>query len=103
VLARFGHIENIPADWRDWHANATNAPRLAQTLADQRDLALLFRTLATLRSDVPLFNNVDELKWVGPTPAFAAMAARLEGTTTRTKRGSGKRASVSTTGTRRRV
>ena len=103
VLARFGHIENIPADWRDWHANATNAARLAQTLADQRDLALLFRTLATLRSDVPLFKNVDELKWTGPTPAFTAMAARLEGTTTRTKRGSGMRASVSTTGTRRRV
>jgi 5'-3' exonuclease len=103
VLARFGHIENIPADWRDWHANATNAARLAKTLDDQRDLALLFRTLATLRSDVPLFKNVDELKWTGPTPAFAAMAARLEGTTTRTKRGSGRRASVSTTGTRRRV
>ena len=103
VLARFGHIENIPADWRDWHANATNAARLAQTLADERGLALLFRRLATLRSDVPLFKNVDELKWTGPTPAFEAMAARLEGTTTRTKRGSGIRASVSTTGTRRRV
>jgi 5'-3' exonuclease len=103
VLARFGHIENIPADWRDWHANATNAARLAQTLADQRDLALLFRTLATLRSDVPLFKNVDELKWTGPTPAFEAMAARLEGTATSTKRGSGIRASVSTTGTRRRA
>jgi 5'-3' exonuclease len=103
VLARFGHIEHIPADWRDWHANATNPARLAQTLIDQRDRALLFRTLATLRSDVPLFENVDELQWTGPTPAFDAMAARLEGTTARAKRASGTRASVSTTGTRRRV
>ena len=103
VLAKFGHIEDIPADWRNWHANATNAARLAQTLSDQRDLALLFRTLATLRSDVPLFKNVDELKWTGPTPAFQAMAARLEGAATRTTRRSGNRASVSTTGTRRRV
>ena len=79
VLARFGHIEDIPADWHDWHANATNAPRLADTLARDRDKALLFRELATLRSDLPLFKNVDELKWTGPTPEFAAMAARLEG------------------------
>jgi 5'-3' exonuclease len=103
VLARFGHIEDIPEDWRDWHANASNPARLAQTLADQRSRALLFRTLATLRSDIPLFKNVDELKWTGPTPAFEAMAARLEGTTARTKRASGTPASASTTGTRRRV
>ena len=103
VLARFGHLENIPADWREWHANATSPARLAQTLVDQRDRALLFRTLATLRSDVPLFSNVDELQWTGPTPAFDAMAARLEGTTARTNPASGTRASASTTGTRRRV
>ncbi len=75
VLARFGHIENIPADWREWHANATNPARLAATLIEQRDLVLLFRTLATLRSDLPLFGNVDELKWKGPTPAFETMAS----------------------------
>jgi len=103
VLARFGRIENIPADWREWHANATNPARLSQTLADERERALLFRTLATLRSDVPLFTNVDELKWTGPTPAFEAMAARLEGATARTKRASGNRASASRTGTRRRA
>ena len=103
VLAKFGRIENIPQDWRDWHANATNGGRLAQTLAEQRDRALLFRTLATLRSDIPLFKNVDELKWIGPTPAFESMAARLEGTTGRPDRSSGKRASFSTTGTRRRA
>jgi len=82
VLARFGHIENIPADWREWHANATNPARLAATLIEQRDQVLLFRTLATLRSDLPLFGNVEELKWTGPTPAFEAMAARLDKATT---------------------
>jgi 5'-3' exonuclease len=82
VLARFGHLEQIPADWRDWHANATSPSRLAATLADQRDRALLFRTLATLRSDLPLFKSVDELAWSGPTPAFSALAARLDAATT---------------------
>ena len=78
VLSRFGHLERIPDDWREWHANATNAPRLAATLAEQRERALLFRTLATLRSDLELFKNVDELRWTGPRPEFAALAARLD-------------------------
>ena len=78
VLAKFGHLEHIPPDWRDWHANATNAPRLAEVLATQRDRAFLFRDLATLRADLPLFGNVDELRWTGPTSAFAAMAARFD-------------------------
>jgi len=78
VLARFGHIEQIPADWRDWHANATNAPRLAETLIRERGRALLFRELATLREDLPLFENVDELKWEGPTERFAALAKSFD-------------------------
>ena len=78
VLARFGHLEQIPTDWRDWHANATNAARLAATLEEQRDRAFLFRTLATLRTDLHLFDSVDDLRWKGPTPQFAALAARLD-------------------------
>jgi 5'-3' exonuclease len=62
VLARFGHLENIPADYRDWHVNASSPGRLARVLAEQRDLAYLFRRLATLRTDVPVFDDVDELK-----------------------------------------
>jgi 5'-3' exonuclease len=62
VLARFGHLEAIPVDWRDWHANATNPASLAATLLEQRELALLFRTLATLRTDIPLFEDVEELR-----------------------------------------
>src|SRR5204862_5573545 len=58
VLARFGHLESIPDNWRDWHANATNAPRLADTLMRDRGKALLFKELATLRSGLPLFANV---------------------------------------------
>ena len=78
VLARFGHIEAIPDDWRTWGVNATNPSALSQTLAANRDRALLFRTLATLRTDVPVFTSVDELEWHGPTDAFAALAATLD-------------------------
>src|SRR5215470_19141465 len=71
VLARFGHIEDIPADYRDWHVNASSPARIAETLVRERHLALLFRDLATLRADIPLFESVDELHWNGPAPAFA--------------------------------
>ena len=78
VLARFLHLESIPSDWREWRVNAAQASALAQTLSRERDRALLFRTLATLRTDIALFEAVDELKWNGPTPAFAALAARFD-------------------------
>src|SRR5262245_3087125 len=79
VLARFGHLENIPADWKDWHANATRPAQLAEVLIRERDRAMLFRTLATLRGDLPLYKDVDELRWKGHTKAFPAMAERLDG------------------------
>ena len=78
VLARFSHIESIPPDSRDWHVNATGAATLSRTLERDRHLALLFRDLATLRSDIALFESIDELRWAGPTPGFAALGARLE-------------------------
>lgn len=65
VLAKFGHIESIPADWREWSVNAANAGALAHTLASERDQALLFRTLATLRTDIELFDDVDQLRFTG--------------------------------------
>jgi 5'-3' exonuclease len=77
VLARFSHFEAIPADWRDWHVNVASPARLAMTLERERDRAFLFRDLATLRTDINLFQSLDDLKWNGPTPAFKAMAARL--------------------------
>jgi len=78
VVGKFGHLESIPADWRDWHVNVANAGALADTLTREHDRALLFRTLATLRTDVPLFADVEQLRWSGPTPAFDEVAARLD-------------------------
>ena len=82
VLAKFVHLESIPLDCREWRVNAANASALADTFCRERDRALLFRTLATLRTDIPLFNEVDELRWNGPTPAFAELAARLDAAVT---------------------
>ena len=70
VLARFGHLESIPRDSREWtRVNVAKPAALAYTLEQQRDLAFLFRDLATLRSDIPLFDSVDELLWKGPAEA----------------------------------
>ena len=78
VLAKFGHIESIPASCRDWQLNVTNAATLADTLVQQRKQALLFRTLATLRADIPLFKKIDELRWAGPTVEFEAIGRLLD-------------------------
>lgn len=73
VLARFGHLESIPRDWREWKGiNATRPGALASTLDQQRDRAFLFRDLATLRTDIALFNSVDDLRWKEPTAALHA-------------------------------
>jgi 5'-3' exonuclease len=78
VIAKFAHLEAIPEDSRDWHVNAASAATLAATFARERDHAFLFRDLATLRTDIPLFDSVDELKWAGPREEFAAIGARLD-------------------------
>ena len=79
VLARYRHLERIPADWREWKVNAASPGALAATLSASREEVLLFRTLATLRTDIPLFDDVEALRWKGPTPRFEAMAAQLDG------------------------
>ncbi|HSL22474.1 MAG TPA: 5'-3' exonuclease H3TH domain-containing protein [Vicinamibacterales bacterium] len=86
VLARFGRLETIPDDWRAWGVNAHNPATLAATLARERGRAFLFRDLATLRTDLPLFDSIDDLRWTGPTPAFNAIAARLDAAGTRVLR-----------------
>jgi len=86
VLAKFAHLESIPADWRAWSVNVTNASALSATLSQERELVLLFRTLATLRTEIALFDDVDQLRWNGPTEAFAAFGARFDGAVTQTKR-----------------
>jgi 5'-3' exonuclease len=62
LLNRYGQIENFPSN----------------VLGKQRDLALLFKNLATLRTDAPLFDNSETLRWRGATPAFAVWADRME-------------------------
>jgi 5'-3' exonuclease len=61
LLNRYGPIENFPPT----------------VLGEGRNLALLFKNLATLRTDAALFQDVDELKWAGPTDQFAAMVERM--------------------------
>jgi len=78
VLARYAHIEDIPTEGRKWDVDVRGSLRLAATLTAGRELAFLFRDLATLRTDAPLFGEVEELRWRGPTPSFAAMAGRLK-------------------------
>jgi 5'-3' exonuclease len=66
VLSRYMHIENIPADWKQWDASIRSAKTLAESLQASMQDALLFRTLATLRADVPVFDSIDDLLWRGP-------------------------------------
>ena len=87
ALAKFLHLESIPKDWRDWHVNVTGAATLAATLQSNFEEAVLFRTLATLRTDIDLFQDVEQLHWNGPTPAFEAMAARLDAARTEKRQG----------------
>ena len=89
VLAKFLHLESIPKDCREWQVNVTGASALAGTLCREWDRVLLFRRLATLRTDVALFKDVEELRWRGPTPQFDELAARLDAART-DKRPSGK-------------
>jgi 5'-3' exonuclease len=77
VLARFGKLESIPSDAREWHVDARNAAALARTFTEQRVRALLFRDLATLRTDIDVFDSVEALRWTGPTEKFAELAAAL--------------------------
>jgi 5'-3' exonuclease len=82
VLAKFGHIEGIPVNSGEWAVNVVNAGSLASTLGGNRDLALLFRRLATLRTDIALFEDVEQLQWKGPMPAFEAIGRRMDAAVT---------------------
>jgi 5'-3' exonuclease len=77
VLARYGHLEDIPPAPGDWAVPVRGAARLAATLAEQRERALLFRRLAILRLDAPIAADVDALRWTGPRADFREWAARL--------------------------
>jgi len=100
VLAKFAHLELIPPDFREWQVKVTGASALADVLSRERERALLFRQLATLRTDFALFKNVDELRWNGPTPAFAALAAQLDAAVTTDRRSRSSLASTEAAGSR---
>jgi 5'-3' exonuclease len=78
VLAKYHHLESIPSNYFEWHVNVANVSSLAATLVRDWDRAILFRTLATLRSDIQLFSDVEELRWAGPRPEFDGLGKRLD-------------------------
>ncbi|MDP6605731.1 MAG: 5'-3' exonuclease H3TH domain-containing protein [Dehalococcoidia bacterium] len=81
VLAHYGHVEAIPDDEQQWEVTIRGRARLAAALADQRELAMLFLDLATLRTDPALFDHVGELRWPGPLPSFDTVCERMGATT----------------------
>jgi 5'-3' exonuclease len=78
VLSQYPHFEDIPKDWQEWHSSIRRARPLSESLFKSWDDALLFRTLATLRLDVPVFDRVDDLRWQGPRPEFERLCIRLK-------------------------
>ncbi len=78
TFSLFPHLEDIPRDWRQWHASIRGAQRLSAVLREQWENALLYRTLATLQRDVPVFETVDELQWKGPSAEFARACGRMQ-------------------------
>ncbi len=77
VLARYVHIEDIPEHHFRWNVPVRGASRLAAALNEQRDLALLFRDLATLRSEAKVVADVEDLRWHGPANGLEEMTTRL--------------------------
>ena len=77
ALARYGHLEAIPKDWREWHPSIRRARSLSESLFDTWEDALLFRKLATLRPDVPVC-AVEDLRWRGPRANFAEQCRRMK-------------------------
>jgi 5'-3' exonuclease len=78
VFGTHPHLEDVPKDWRQWPGFIRGAQRLAATLFEQWDDAVLFRQLATLRLDVPVFDNVNQLAWIGPGPDFEQYCERMQ-------------------------
>jgi 5'-3' exonuclease len=78
TLSQYPHLENVPKDWRDWHPSIRKARALSESLFNAWNDALLFRTLATLRLDVPVFDTVKDLRWQGPRPDFGEQCQRMK-------------------------
>jgi len=78
TLSQYDHLEDIPKDWRKWHPSIRRARLLAESLFSAWNDALLFRTLATLRLDVPVFDTFEDLRWKGPRPNFEEQCRRMK-------------------------
>jgi 5'-3' exonuclease len=78
VLSQYPHLEDIPKDWKQWHPSIKRARTLAESIFSAWDDALLFRTLATLRLDAPVFDTVEDLLWKGPRPNFEETCRRIQ-------------------------
>ena len=81
VLSQYSHLEDIPKDWQSWHPSIKRAKALATSLFESWDDALLFRRLATLRLDVPVFDTVEDLRWKGPRADFEEYCYRIQSKT----------------------
>ncbi len=78
VLDRYVHLEQIPDDWSQWEVRPRGAQAIAASLAERRPEAMLYRKLATLRLDVPLSEDLDQLQWRGvPKQAFQSLCDEL--------------------------
>lgn len=77
VLGRHAHLEAIPDDPARWGVAVRGADRLAAVLREDRETAMLFRRLATLRTDAPVGASVDAWRWRGPTPEFDPVSRAL--------------------------
>jgi 5'-3' exonuclease len=78
ALSQYPHLEDIPKDWHTWHSSIKKARALSESLFSAWDDALLFRTLATLRLDAPVFESVEDLLWKGPRPDFEETCRRIK-------------------------
>src|ERR1700674_2822672 len=78
TLSQYPHLEDIPKDWREWHPSIKKARALSESLFSAWNDALLFRTLATLRLNVPVFDTVEDLRWKGPRPNFEEQCRRMK-------------------------
>ena len=79
VLSHYLHLENIPDAVGQWEISVRGSAKLAATLAENRELAMLFRKVATIAYDAPTFDRLDELAWTGPTPEFPGLITELGG------------------------
>ena len=77
VLAKFIRIEAIPDEAAAWGVAVRSAASLAATLVEQRDLAMLFKDLATLRTDLPIDASVEALRWRSPRREFKKFSEHL--------------------------